>query len=125
MTNTLKLDEESKETLLEIGALSGYAQNIVKEVFEYLAYSWAIKIAEKPDEFAELKIPYLGSVFVKYLKDEINKNGELETEIESSVKVNNSFKKLIGDLHDEGYTELVPLMQKKIEQAVAVASSVE
>ena len=122
---SLKLDEESKKTLLEISALSGYTQNVVKEVLEYLAYSWAIKITDNPDSYTPLSIPYLGTVNVRYRGDTINAKGELETEVDVLTGLNPSFKKLIGDLHDEGYTELIPLMRKKIEQAVAVASSLQ
>lgn len=123
MASNLRLDEDSKKVILEISALSGYAQNVVKEVLEYLAYSWAIKIAENPDSYASLHIPYLGHVNVKYVCDKVTDSGELKTEVSSSVSLTDAFQKLIGDLHDEGYNELVPLMQKKIEQAVMVASS--
>ena len=121
--NTLKLDEDSKNVILEVSALSGLAQNIVKEVLEYLAYSWAVRIVDCPDNFTPLRIPYLGEVYIKYKDDKVNTNGDIETEVETFVNLAPGFKKLIGDLHDEGYSELVPWMQKKIEQAVMVASS--
>lgn len=121
--NILKLDEDSKNTILEISALSGYAQNVVKEVLEYLAYSWAIKIVDNPDTYASLSIPYLGEVNVKYKEDKVTESGEISTEVDSFVDLNDSFKKLVGDLHDEGYNDLIPVMQKKIEQAVVVASA--
>ena len=120
---SLKLDEDSKNVILEVSALSGLAQNIVKEVLEYLAYSWAIRIVECPDTFTPLRIPYLGEIHIKYKEDKINTEGNVETEVEAFTTLAPGFKKLVGDLHDEGYSELVPWMQKKIEQAVMVASS--
>ena len=119
----LKTDNDTKQLILEVSALSGYSQNVVKEVLEYLLVSWAICVVDKPDDFAELKIPYLGSVKVKYKKDIINKEGELETEVDSFVDLSDYFKKLVGDLYSEGISDIVPLLSKKIEQAVLVASA--
>ena len=117
------LKEDTKNQILEISALSGYAQNVVKEVLEYMLMSWAIKIADNPDKYASLTIPYLGNVMVKYVDDEVLPTGELSTITDSHVVLNDQFKKLIGDLHDEGMTELVPMMEKKIKNAVMIAAS--
>ena len=117
------LNEDTKNQILEISALSGYAQNVVKEVLEYMLMSWAIKIADNPDKYASLTIPYLGNVLVKYVDDEVLPTGELSTITDSQVVLNDQFKKLIGDLHDEGMTELVPMMEKKIKNAVMIAAS--
>lgn len=117
------LNDDTKNQILEISALSGYAQNVVKEVLEYMLMSWAIKIADNPDKYASLTIPYLGNVMVKYVDDEVLPTGELSTITDSHVVLNDQFKKLIGDLHDEGMTELVPMMEKKIKNAVMIAAS--
>ena len=117
------LNEDTKNQILEISALSGYAQNVVKEVLEYMLMSWAIKIADNPDKYASLTIPCLGNVMVKYVDDEVLPTGELSTITDSQVVLNDQFKKLIGDLHDEGMTELVPMMEKKIKNAVMIAAS--
>ena len=117
------LNEDTKNQILEISALSGYAQNVVKEVLEYMLMSWAIKIADNPNKYASLTIPYLGNVMVKYVDDEVLPTGELSTITDSQVVLNDQFKKLIGDLHDEGMTELVPMMEKKIKNAVMIAAS--
>ena len=117
------LNEDTKNQILEISALSGYAQNVVKEVLEYMLMSWAIKIADNPDKYASLTIPYLGNVMVKYVDDEVLPTGELSTITDSHVVLNDQFKKLIGDIHDEGMTELVPMMEKKIKNAVMIAAS--
>ena len=117
------LNEDTKNQILEISALSGYAQNVVKEVLEYMLMSWAIKIADNPDKYASLTIPYLGNVMVKYVDDEVLPTGELSTITDSQVVLNDQFKKLIGDLHDEGMTELVSMMEKKRKNAVMIAAS--
>ena len=122
-SNPLKLDEDTKKLVLEVSALSGYAQNVVKEVFEYMLMSWAVKIADKPDEYASLSIPYLGTVSVKFAGDKVLPTGELDTQVDVFADLSDAFRKLIGDIHDEGYSELIPIMSKKIEQAIMVASN--
>ena len=119
----LKLSEDTKNVIIEVSALSGISQNIIKEVFEYLLINWAIKISDHPDDFAELDIPYLGTVNVKFSNDTVTDTGDLKTEIESYVEIDEGFKTLIGTIHDEGRTELINMMMKKIEQAIMVASS--
>ena len=75
MNNTfLKLDDECKNILQEISALSGYSQIIIKEVVEYFLIDWALKIVDKPDDYAELSIPFIGKVKVKYLGDKKEDN---------------------------------------------------
>lgn len=124
MTNSLlKISEETKNVISEVSALSGISQNLVKEVFEYMLINWAIKIVDNPEKFATLEVPYLGSISVKYAGDKVLPTGELYTEVESFSDINDTFRTLIGTLHDEGRTELIPLLSKKIEQAIMVAST--
>lgn len=122
-TKLLKLSEDTKNVILEVSALSGISQNIIKEVFEYLLINWAIKISDHPDDYADLDIPYIGTVHVKFVDDKVTETGDIKTEIESYVDIDESFKNLIGTIHDEGRTELISMMMKKIEQAIMVASS--
>ena len=122
-SNLLKVSEDTKNIILEVSALSGISQNIIKEVFEYMLVNWAIKISDNPDSYAELNVPYLGTVNLKYKEDKVTPEGDLYTEVESYVDIDDSFKSLVGTLHDEGRTELVSMMMKKIEQAIMVASS--
>lgn len=122
-SNPLRLEEDTKNVILEVSALSGYAQNVVKEIFEYLLLNWAIKVSDHPDEYAALTLPYIGTLNVRFAGDKVLPSGELNTEVDVFADLTPQFKKLIGDLHDEGYTELIPMMTKKIEQAVMVASN--
>ena len=84
---------------------------------------WAIKIGDSPDSFAELPIPYLGKILVKYEGDSITPEGELSTDVRVFVNLSDSFKKLVWDIHDEAQTVLTDLMQKKLEQVVMVSSA--
>jgi len=121
--NLLKISEDTKNVILEVSALSGISQNVVKEVFEYMLVNWAIKVADNQDEFANLDIPYLGSISVKYAGDKILTSGDLYTEIESFSDISNGFRSLIGTIHDEGRSALEPMLEKKINQAIMVAGN--
>ena len=124
MNNTfLKLDDECKNIVQEISALSGYSQIIIKEVVEYFLIDWALKIVDKPDDYAELSIPFIGKVKVKYLGDKKEDNDTISTEVDAVLELSPSFKKLIGDLHDEGRTEIDKALQRKIDTAVLIAST--
>ena len=123
--NLLYMSEDTKNMVTEVGALSGISQIIVKEIFEYMLVDFAVKIAEHPDELVTLDIPYIGQLKVKYKGDRALSSGELDTEVETYIELAQSFKNLIGDIHDEGYTDLVPVMTKKIEQAIMVATTEE
>ena len=123
MTNLMKSSPDLDTIIPRISALSGYHQSVIREVLEYFLIDWGIKIAEHPDDFVELDIPYLGKVAVKYAGDRVLPTEELATEVETYVELNDSFKKFIGELHDEEYTVLVPMIEKKMELATSVASA--
>lgn len=110
----MKKDEDFKTFINELSSLSGYSKNICEEIFEYVLYLYAIKISQKPDDYANLIVPFAGILNIKYSGDE-EVNGELKTNTESYFDVNEDFKKLIGDLHDESDTVLTKLFEKKIE----------
>ena len=118
-----KLEESTKNLILEVAALSGYGQSVVKECYEYMLLNWAVKIADHPGEFVALDIPFLGTINVKYDGDEVLPTGELSTKLLSNISFLPSFRKLVGEIEDEGYTEIIPLVTKKIENAVMVASA--
>ena len=119
------MSEDTKNMVSEVSTLLGVSQSLVKEIFEYMLLDFAIKISKNPDESTKLDIPYIGSLFVKYKEDQVDENGELNTIVDCDIELYPSFKKLIGDLHDEGYTDLIPIFTKKIEQAIMVATSDE
>ena len=120
-----KLDEDTKNTILEVSALSGISQNIVKEAYEYLLISWAVKLAENPDKYASLNIPYMGTVGVKFKEDRIDVNGNLVTEVDAFIDLADPFKKLVGDVYNEEQTEIIDMLKKKIKNAITVASATD
>lgn len=120
-----KLDEDTKNTILEVSALSGISQNIVKEVYEYLLIGWAVKLAENSGKYASLNIPYMGTVGVKFKEDRIDVNGNLVTDVDAFIDLSDPFKKLVGDVYNEEQTEIIDMLKKKIKNAITVASTAE
>ena len=120
-----KTNEETELFINEVSALTGYGRNVVKEVLEFLLMNWAIKIVDNPDKDANLTIPYLGNLAVKYESDEEMPNGTLSTNIKAEFTPASSFKQLVGVLHDEGHTEIETLMKKKCNQTVMIVCNPE
>lgn len=121
----------SKNIITEFSALSGYPQAVVKECFEYLFIDWSIRIADamanktsvNDNPEIPLDVPFLGTIYIKYEGDKVLGTGELDTEVSYRIDFLPSFRKLVGDIVDEGYTEIVPMLSKKIENAIMVASA--
>lgn len=118
----LKLDEEQKILIDEISALSGIQKEVIREVFEFQLIRWAEKIAKNPDKLVKLNIPFLGSIAVKYDKDIILPSGEMTTEVTTFHVLDDQFKKLVGDIHDEGDSLVIDLLNKKLLAAVLSSS---
>lgn len=123
MTSILKLNEDTKNLIMEVSALSGVPQNVVKEVLEYYLVYASIKIADNPDGYACITVPYIGKVFIKYDGDVITPSGDLLTKVDSFIEVDSSFKKLVGDINDECMTPVIDMLVKKIEASVLCASN--
>lgn len=118
----LKITEEQKQMIEEMSALSGIQREVIREVFEFQLVCWAEKIAKNPDKLVKLNIPFLGDIAVKYTGDEILETGEISTQVLVFNNLEDSFKKLIGDIHDEGDNIVVDLLKKKIKNSVMTSS---
>lgn len=113
----LTLSEEQKRLVDEISALSGIQKNVIREVWEFTLVRWSEQIAAAGNSRSQLEIPFLGKLSVKYEADKISEDGSVTTEISSFFSPEPLFKKLVGDIHDEGDTVVVDLLAKKIENA--------
>lgn len=115
-----KVNEDTELFINEVSAITGYGRNVVKEVLEFCLLDWAIKIVDHPDEDANLTLPYLGTLAVKYDSDEELPNGTLSTNIKADFTPANTFRQLVGILHDEGHSEIENMIKKKCSQTVMV-----
>ncbi len=114
----MKLDDEMIGLLNEISAVSGIQRVVIREVWEYMLIAWAEKLAANDGKLTQLKIPFLGTIAVQYKDDIRNDNGTVSTEVTQFVNVSDSFKKLVGDVHDEKFNVIDILLKKKIDSAL-------
>ena len=114
----MKLDEEMVGLLNEISAISGIQRVVIREVWEYMLISWAEKLASNEGKLTTLKVPFLGNIAIQYKEDIMNENGTVSTEVNQFVNVSDSFKKLVGDIHDEKFNVIDTLLKKKIDSAL-------
>jgi hypothetical protein len=119
----LKLDNEEKVLIEEVSALSGIQKEVLRECWEFLLIHWAEQLAANPDKVTKLHIPFLGVVAVRFKDDEVLATGELQANVDAFVALTPQFRKLVGDIHDEGECLVTDLLRKKIETAILTSSS--
>lgn len=119
----LSLTEEQKVLIDEISALSGIQKNVIREVWEFTFIRWAESIAKDPTRRAELDVPFLGKISVKYEGDSLESDGSVTTSVSSFVALSPVFRKLVGDIHDEGSNLITILLEKKIENATITTTA--
>lgn len=119
----LKIDDDLKRLIDETSSLSGIQKDAIREVFEFLLIRWAEQVASNPNGLARLQIPFLGTIAVRYKGDTILESGEVETEVDAFFSLSDRFKKLVGDIHDEGESIVIDLLKKKIDNAILTSSS--
>lgn len=119
----ISLNEEMSRLLEEVSSVSGIQRNVIKEVWDFLLIHWAEKIAKNEGALTELTIPYIGKVAVKYVKDSLNEDGTISTEVQQFINLSDEFKKLVGDIHDEKWNVIDEMLEKKLDFTLFSLSS--
>jgi len=115
----LKVNDVDRALIDELSALSGISKDVIREVWEYMIIYWAEVISRNPVKPATLEIPFLGSVFVKYIGDEETEEGYLSTNVDAFISLSTQFKKLVGDIVDEGDSIVLGVLKQKIDQSLS------
>jgi len=121
----LRMDEEQKQLIEEISAISGLQKEVIREVWEFSAIRWAEQILSDTSKMHRLVVPYLGTVGVKYINDTVEPTGAVSTNVEAFAALSPQFKKMVGDLVDEGPNVIESLLERKISSAILTLSSSE
>jgi hypothetical protein len=104
--NIFILDDQTRELIKQTSTLFGVKSEIIREIFEYLAFTWMLQIAKNPDGLVQLIIPYLGKIGIKFGKESLNGKGELEAEMNTFIIINDTFKEMIKSLRDRDLTSI-------------------
>ena len=115
----LKLDEETRHTIEEISALSGIQRDVIREVWEFTLIRWIEQITRDPTKLNNLQIPFLGTVGVRYVDDQLGENGDIETTVDSFASLSPFFKKVIGEVYDGKQNVITELLELKIDNAIS------
>ena len=115
----LKLDDETKHTLEEISALSGIQRDVIREVWEFTLMRWIEQLTRDPTKLNRLQIPFLGTVGVRYVNDQLSIDGSIDTNIDIFISASPFFKKLVGEVYDGKQNVLTEMLQKKIDNAIS------
>jgi len=115
----LKQDEETRHTIEEISALSGIQRDVIREVWEFTFIRWVEQLTREPTKLNNLTIPFLGSVGVRYVEDQLGMDGTIETTVDSFVSLSPFFKKVIGEVYDGKQNTITELLEIKIDNAIS------
>ena len=114
----IKIDDDLKRLVDEISAISGIQKEVIREVWEMTLIKWAEQITSNPEGLINLQVPFLGNIGVRYKGDTIEETGAVSTEVDAFVSLTPAFKKLIGDIVDEGDNIITDMLRKKIQRAI-------
>jgi hypothetical protein len=115
----LKLDEDTRHTIEEISALSGIQRDVIKEVWEFTLLRWIEQITKDPTKLNHLQVPFLGSVGIRYVEDQLGEDGTIDTKVDSFVCLSSFFKKIIGEVYDGKQSIITELLEIKIDNAIS------
>lgn len=115
----LKLDEDTRHTIEEISALSGIQRDVIREVWEFTFIKWVEQISRDPTKLSNLQIPFLGTVGVRYVDDQLGEDGTIDTTVDSYASLSPFFKKVIGEVYDGKMGVLQELLELKIDNAIS------
>lgn len=115
----LKQDDETRHTIEEISALSGIQRDVIREVWEFTLIQWVEKLTREPTKLNNLQVPFLGTVGVRYVEDQLGMDGTIETTVDSYVSLSPFFKKLIGEVYDGKQNIITELLELKIDNAIS------
>lgn len=113
-----ELDDETKEFIQKTATLFGVDSNLIKEVYEYMLFTWLLKIANSDTKVNTITIPYLGHIGLRYgdesLSNSSENNKSIEPEIDSFVVLNDEFKKMLYEVHTNKNTALSEFIQTNL-----------
>ena len=115
----LKLDEDTRHTIEEISALSGIQRDVIREVWEFTFIRWVEQISRDPTKLSNLQIPFLGTVGVRYVDDQLGEDGTIDTTVDSYACLSPFFKKVIGEVYDGKQNVITELLELKIDNAIS------
>lgn len=115
----LKLDEDTRHTIEEISALSGIQRDVIREVWEFTFIRWVEQISRDPTKLSNLQIPFLGTVGVRYVDDQLGEDGTIDTTVDSYASLSPFFKKVIGEVYDGKQNVITELLELKIDNAIS------
>lgn len=114
----LKLDEETKHILEEISTISGIQRDVIREVWEFTMIRWIEQITRDPTKLNRLQVPFLGTVGVRYVEDQLGADGSIETSVDCFIGLSPFFKKVIGEVYDGKQNVITELLELKIDNAI-------
>lgn len=110
------LDRDTKELLEEVSSLFGVKSDVIKDVWDYTMIVWLLKIADAKGNWRRIKVPYLGTIGLRFLGEKIGSEDKIEADYDSFTLLDDNFKDLLKAVKNNGSEELTQFIQNKIKK---------
>lgn len=109
-----------KKLASDVSRQSGIKESAIMLVWEYTFFQWLLTFAKnsknEKGEF-ELVIPFLGTAKFK-LGDEYVEDDKILVDIQSSLDIDQTFQKYVGDVQAGDVSQLKDFLENQIENVV-------
>jgi hypothetical protein len=111
---TFELDDETKELIEYTSNLMGVDKSIIKEVYQYMLFTWFLKLSQSDKKVTSVQVPYLGKIGLRYGQETLSKDSDsIEPQVDAYVILNEEFKKMLYDIHNNKNSEIAEFIQQK------------
>lgn len=114
----IELDNDTKDLISKTSALLGVDENIVKEVYQYMLFSWFLKLSENNNRVNTITIPYLGHIGIRFNDEDIMTSSDsgvdILPEVDTFIVLNDNFKKLLGEVRSNKNDMIANLIKSNI-----------
>jgi hypothetical protein len=107
------MDTDTKKILSDIATLYGVKVDIIRDVWEYTVFAWALNMLDTTNKTRQLNVPFLGKIALRYEGTEVNEEGSIGDSVKAFVLLNPDFKELIADLYTGNKSVLAEYIKTK------------
>lgn len=117
-----ELDEDTKDLIQKTSTLLGVDASIIKEVYQYMLFSWFLKLAENNNRVNTISIPYLGHLGLRFNDEDIMTSSDsgidVIPEVDAFIVLNDSFKKMLGEVRNNKNDMIANLIKTNIRSKI-------
>ena len=114
----IELDDNTKDLISKTSTLLGVDESIIKEVYQYMLFSWFLKLSENNNRVNTISIPYLGHIGIRFNDEDImtssDSGADILPEVDTFIVLNDNFKKLLGEVRSNKNDMIANMIKSNI-----------